>query len=297
MLAKQGKAILEDRVRLSRIARPLSADASDGRPMTPVSVVGEYGAVSRWRMPLSWQRRSNSTRPGPGPNRAVNTLPLSVLPQLHRPGAFPTLVVLPPPTPLLGLDQPMAHQRPVHTGASRQRQDPLTAKLGQDAAWPPARMRPPQATIRVSTCGRSGGGRWPAWSSGRPAHQDLQPRTGAATHAPFAGQPRSGALRPPPSRRRQGPPAQPGSAAPPAPTPPARCRPPPLAPTQGAQRRRVEPPDQPATVTHLPEPVSPRTRSRVPKLSASSRSHSGKHPPRPHSCRGFAACWFGICRS
>jgi hypothetical protein len=81
------------------------------------------------------------------------------------------------------------------------------------------------ATIRASTCGRSGAGRWPVGSSGRPAHQDLQPRTGAAIHAPFAGQPRSGALRPPPWRRRQGPPAQPGSAAPPAPTPPARCRP------------------------------------------------------------------------
>jgi hypothetical protein len=32
------------------------------------------------------------------------------------------------------------------------------------------------------------------------------------------------------------------AAAPPAPTPPARCRPPPLAPTQGAQRKGVEPP-------------------------------------------------------
>jgi hypothetical protein len=29
-------------------------------------------------MPLSWQTRSDSTGPGPGPNRAVNTLPLSV---------------------------------------------------------------------------------------------------------------------------------------------------------------------------------------------------------------------------
>lgn len=41
-------------------------------------VVGERGAVRRWRIPLSAQMRSNSTGPGPGPKRAVNTLPLSV---------------------------------------------------------------------------------------------------------------------------------------------------------------------------------------------------------------------------
>src|SRR4029450_3022431 len=129
----------------------------------------------------------------------------------------------------------------------------------------------------------SGADTRPAWSSGQPAHPDLQLRTGAAKRARSAGQPRSDAPPPPPSHRRSGPPARPGSAAPPAPTPPARCRPPPLAPPQGAQRRRVEPPDQPATVTHLPEPLSPRTRSRVRKLSASSRSHSGKHEPDSHT--------------
>ena len=41
-------------------------------------VVGEYGAVSRCRIPLSAQIRSNITGPGPRPNRPVNTLPLSV---------------------------------------------------------------------------------------------------------------------------------------------------------------------------------------------------------------------------
>jgi hypothetical protein len=41
-------------------------------------VVGEYGAVSRCRMPLSVQIRSNITGPGPRPDRAVKTLPLSV---------------------------------------------------------------------------------------------------------------------------------------------------------------------------------------------------------------------------
>ena len=38
----------------------------------------------------------------------------------------------------------MAHQRPVHTRAPRPRRDLLTAKLGQDAARPPAGMRSPQ---------------------------------------------------------------------------------------------------------------------------------------------------------
>ena len=47
------------------------------RSTLPV-VVGEYGAVSRWRMPLLAQIRSKSTGPGPWPNRAVKTLPLSV---------------------------------------------------------------------------------------------------------------------------------------------------------------------------------------------------------------------------
>jgi hypothetical protein len=41
-------------------------------------VVGEYGAVSRCLIPLSLQIRSNITGPGPNPNLAVNTFPLSV---------------------------------------------------------------------------------------------------------------------------------------------------------------------------------------------------------------------------
>jgi hypothetical protein len=47
-------------------------------------VVGEYGAVSRCRMPLSAQIRSNITGPGPVPNRPVNTLPLNVSQDLAR---------------------------------------------------------------------------------------------------------------------------------------------------------------------------------------------------------------------
>jgi hypothetical protein len=38
-------------------------------------VVGEYGAVSRWRMPLSAQTRSKATGSEPLPKRAVKTLP------------------------------------------------------------------------------------------------------------------------------------------------------------------------------------------------------------------------------
>jgi hypothetical protein len=41
-------------------------------------VVGEYGAVSKCLIPLSEQTLSNSTGPGPSPNRAVKTFPLSV---------------------------------------------------------------------------------------------------------------------------------------------------------------------------------------------------------------------------
>ncbi len=47
------------------------------RSTLPV-VVGDRGAVNRWRMPFSRQIRSNSTSPVPGPKRPVNTLPLSV---------------------------------------------------------------------------------------------------------------------------------------------------------------------------------------------------------------------------
>jgi hypothetical protein len=48
-----------------------------GRAAFPV-VVGEYGLVNRCLIPLSRQIRSNRTGPGPRPNLAVNTLPLSV---------------------------------------------------------------------------------------------------------------------------------------------------------------------------------------------------------------------------
>ena len=41
-------------------------------------MVGERGAVRMCLIPFSRQILSNSTSPDPGPNRPVNTLPLSV---------------------------------------------------------------------------------------------------------------------------------------------------------------------------------------------------------------------------
>jgi hypothetical protein len=138
------------------------------------------------------------------------------------------------------------------TGVAAQACWPRTRPAG--VAGRPARMRPPQRHHPHLHLGPIWGGQvaglelWSAAHLGPPRH------SAAATHGPSGGQPRSGAPPPPPWRHRQGPPAQPGSAAPPAPTPPAQCRPPPPVPAQGAQRRRVEPAQQPATVTHLPEP-------------------------------------------
>jgi hypothetical protein len=39
------------------------------------------------------------------------------------------------------------------------------------------------------------------------------------------------------------------------------------------------------SVMQVPEPLSPRYRSRVQKVSCRSRSHSGKHLPGPHKRR------------
>jgi hypothetical protein len=55
----------------------LAAQRLCQRSILPV-VVGERGAVKRWVIPLLRQIRSKRTGPGPGPNRAVNTFPLSV---------------------------------------------------------------------------------------------------------------------------------------------------------------------------------------------------------------------------
>ena len=47
------------------------------RSILPV-VVGDRGAVNRCLIPFSLQIRPNKTSPVPGPNRPVNTFPLSV---------------------------------------------------------------------------------------------------------------------------------------------------------------------------------------------------------------------------
>jgi hypothetical protein len=242
-----------------------SPAAARGRPTPPP---GRHTPAGRWPAPAAWPARRTGSGRRPGHRRQLGAIgqpdpPDDVqLPQLHRPGAFPTLVVLATPAPLLGLDQPMAHQRPVHTGASRQRHHPVAAQLGQDAARSPARMGPPQRHHPRLHRG------WDlVRAGGRPralVGQPTQTRRGIAPQPPMqglGGQPRSGAPPPPPWRRRQGPPAQPGSAAPPAPTPPARCRPPPLAPTKAHREEGGTPrstgdchPPTGATVAQDPEP-------------------------------------------
>ncbi len=67
------------------------------------------------------------------------------LPQLHRPAPLPPPVILPPPAPLPGLHQPMAHQRPVHRRAARQRHHARPLQLPDDPRRPPPRMITPHA--------------------------------------------------------------------------------------------------------------------------------------------------------
>jgi hypothetical protein len=62
------------------------------------------------------------------------------LPQLHRPAAFPTLVI--GPLPLAGLrgDQPMADQTALDRSPPRQRLGPLPPQPGTDRPGPPPGM-------------------------------------------------------------------------------------------------------------------------------------------------------------
>src|SRR5581483_9293092 len=66
------------------------------------------------------------------------------LPQLHRRPTLPPSVVLPPPAPIAGLHQAMAHQRPVHTRTARQRPDTRPFQLPDDPRRPPPRMISPE---------------------------------------------------------------------------------------------------------------------------------------------------------
>jgi hypothetical protein len=66
---------------LDRVEQVPVEELAAHRLVQPLELAGGGRRVRRgeqWRMPLSWQTRSNSTGPGRGPNRAVTTLPLSV---------------------------------------------------------------------------------------------------------------------------------------------------------------------------------------------------------------------------
>ena len=59
------------------------------------------------------------------------------LPQLHRPAPLPPPVVRPPAAALGRLDQPVAHQRPIHRRPARQRRPPRPAPAGSGSAPDP----------------------------------------------------------------------------------------------------------------------------------------------------------------
>ena len=64
------------------------------------------------------------------------------LPQLHRPAAFPALVVAAFAFARLGRDQPMANEAAIDRCASRQRHDPLPTETVLDRPRSPTRMLP-----------------------------------------------------------------------------------------------------------------------------------------------------------
>jgi hypothetical protein len=51
-------------------------------------------------------------------------------------------------------------------------------------------------------------------------------------------------------------------------------------------------PGQAGSVKQVPEPLSPRYRSRIRKVSTRSRSHSGKHEPEFHTSTSSVVCPF-----
>ena len=145
------KRLLSPPRRVSRCPR-LRSEKESGRTL-PV-VVGDAGAVSRWRMLCSRQIRSKSTSPWRGPTAGQD---LAVVAHRHavtaveqgvdRPGGgacddlrrdaepcarssrtpaskssiFPALVVAGPPAPSLGVDELVADERPVDARPRGQR--------------------------------------------------------------------------------------------------------------------------------------------------------------------------------
>src|SRR5215472_7649113 len=124
------------------------------RSTLPV-VVGAYGAVNRCRTPFSTQTRSNNTGPGPFPNRAVNTLPLSVRTASGtRTGASPRPARHTPAAPW-----PAPSAAPTHrTGSDRRCRSPPTARSRQpDRCARPHPSATTPSTDRVPSAGTPNG--------------------------------------------------------------------------------------------------------------------------------------------
>ncbi len=108
-------------------------------------VVGDRGAVSRWRIPFSRQIRSKSTSPFPGPYFPVNTFPLSV----NTPSGTPW--------------RRMASAKASHTGravarrttlAHTQNRELSSRPVTTDACDPSTRCTPPVMSICHNSIGR-----------------------------------------------------------------------------------------------------------------------------------------------
>ncbi len=65
------------------------------------------------------------------------------LPQLHRPGPLPTLVIRPPLLPLLRIHQAVANQRPIDRRPRRNPIHPLPLQVIANRPWTPTRMSTP----------------------------------------------------------------------------------------------------------------------------------------------------------
>ena len=207
------------------------------------------------------------------------------LPQLHRPAPLPPPVVRPAPPPLgLGVDQPMAHQRPIDRrpapapdrpppGPADERIRCRTPPRMLPAASPPPAPRPPPASDADTTTAAT------TDQPGSPAHR--RRHTGATTRAPSAGSPRYRRATSSPTPR-PAPRAPPDTAAPPRPAPPAPPAPPPPRSRTTTreehrkqdQHRRCHPPTG-TPVAQLPEPR--------PEPSPRNRNRRVKHEPDSHT--------------
>ena len=125
------------------------------------------------------------------------------LPQLHRPGPLPPLVVRAAPTPALGIDELMTDQRAVDRRPGGQRLIPsrasrLTIVRGPQPGCCPTQLHDAGLDLRRHLVRTTS----PAASCRPPARQARPPRTCAATYAPPGAPPHSGAPHRSRSRRR-----------------------------------------------------------------------------------------------